>query len=122
LLTNSDIISLHAPFTTENAGIIDLEKLKKMKSTALLINTARGKLINETDLANALNSGIIAGAGLDVLSQEPPDRENPLLKAMNCIITPHQAWTSIEARKKLMQGLIDNVRSFLDGNIINRID
>lgn len=121
LLANSDILSLHAPLTSENAGIIDLSKLKKMKPSALLINTARGKLVNESDLAYALNNEIIAGAGLDVLSQEPPDHNNPLLKAVNCIITPHQAWTSIEARKKLMQGLIDNVRTFLDGNIINQV-
>jgi glycerate dehydrogenase len=122
LITESDILSIHAPLTRENSGILDLNQFRKMKSSALLINTARGKLINESDLAEALNSGIIAGAGLDVLSQEPPDQNNPLLKAKNCIITPHQAWTSIEARRKLMQGLIDNVESFLRENIINRVD
>lgn len=122
LIAESDILSLHAPLTNENTGILDLSQFRKMKSSALLINTARGKLIIESDLAEALNKGIIAGAGLDVLSQEPPDQNNPLLKANNCIITPHQAWTSIEARRKLMQGLTDNVKSFLEENIINRVD
>lgn len=122
LIAESDILSLHAPLTNENTGILDLNQFRKMKSSALLINTARGKLIIESDLAEALNKGIIAGAGLDVLSQEPPDQNNPLLKANNCLITPHQAWTSIEARRKLMQGLIDNIKSFLEENIINRVD
>lgn len=122
LIAESDILSLHAPLTNENTGILDLNQFRKMKSSALLINTARGKLIIESDLAEALNKGIIAGAGLDVLSQEPPDQNNPLLKANNCIITPHQAWTSIEARRKLMNGLIDNIKSFLEENIINRVD
>lgn len=122
LIAESDILSLHAPLTNENTGILDLSQFRKMKSSALLINTARGKLIIESDLAEALNKGIIAGAGLDVLSQEPPDQNNPLLKVNNCIITPHQAWTSIEARRKLMQGLIDNVKSFLEENIINLVD
>lgn len=121
LLGKSDILSLHAPLTSENTGLMDLGKFKKMKSSALFINTARGKLINEEDLAFALNNGIISGAGLDVLSQEPPEQNNPLLKAKNCIITPHQAWTSIEARRKLMQGLIDNVHSFINGKIINSV-
>lgn len=122
LIAESDILSLHAPLTNENTGILDLNQFRKMKSSALLINTARGKLIIESDLAVSLNKGIIAGAGLDVLSQEPPDQNNPLLKANNCLITPHQAWTSIEARRKLMNGLIDNIKSFLEKNIINRVD
>lgn len=122
LLAESDVLSLHAPLTSENIRILDSTQFRKMKSSALLINTARGKLIDESDLAEALENGIIAGAGLDVLSQEPPVQNNPLLKAKNCLITPHQAWTSIEARRKLMQGLIDNVKSYLEGNIINRVD
>jgi glycerate dehydrogenase len=122
LLENSDVLSLHAPLSSENVAIFDLNQFRKMKSSALFINTARGKLIQEPDLTFALENGIIAGAGLDVLSMEPPDHDNPLLKARNCIITPHQAWTSIEARQKLMQGLIDNIKSFIDDKIINRVD
>lgn len=121
LLKNSDILSLHAPLTRENVEIINKKNLKKMKPNALLINTARGKMINEADLASALNSEIIAGAGLDVLSKEPPDHNFPLLQTKNCIITPHQAWTSFEARRKLMQGLIDNIESCINENVINRV-
>ena len=121
LLEKSDIISLHAPLTSENHGLIDIENLKKMKPSAILINTARGKMINEKDLFYALEKGIISGAGLDVLSKEPPDHDNPLLKAKNCIITPHQAWTSIEARKKLLAGIVDNLQGYLDGELINLV-
>jgi glycerate dehydrogenase len=121
LLRESDILTLHAPLTSENLGLINMRNLKKMKSSALLINTARGKMINEKDLCEALENGIIAGAGLDVLSNEPPDHRNPLLKAKNCIITPHQAWTSIEARKKLLAGIVDNLQGYIDGELINLV-
>jgi glycerate dehydrogenase len=122
LISNSDILSLHAPQTGENTGFINAEKLLKMKKSALLINTARGKIVNEQALADALNNGIIAGAGLDVLSSEPPDKNNPLLTAKNCIITPHQAWASFESRKRLLDGVIHNIESFLEGNPVNIIN
>jgi glycerate dehydrogenase len=92
-----------------------------MKPTALLINTARGGLIHEQDLADALNKGVIAGAGLDVLSQEPPLATNPLLSAKNCFITPHQAWASFEARQRLMDLAVENVKAFLAGKPINEV-
>jgi glycerate dehydrogenase len=93
--------------------------LNKMKPTACLINTSRGGLIDEQDLANALNSGKIAGAGLDVLSTEPPSPENPLLKAKNCYITPHIAWATFEARTRLMKTLVENIRAFMDNKPVN---
>ncbi len=93
-----------------------------MKKTAYLINTARGALINETDLAHALNNGTIAGAGLDVLSVEPPSAENPLLSAKNCIITPHQAWATVEARTRLLEIVAENIRLFWAGNPQNVVN
>lgn len=118
----SDVVSLHCPFIEENAGFVNGQLLAQMKPTALLINTARGQLIDETDLANALHAGIIAGAGLDVLSIEPPLAENPLLGAPNCIITPHNAWISREARQRIMDITASNIGAFLTGsqrNIVN---
>lgn len=118
----SDVISLHAPQNKNTEGIVNADFLKGMKSNAILINTARGGLLVEDDLANALNEGIIAGAGLDVLSQEPPLKSNPLLEAKNCLITPHMAWASVQARKRLMDILIENTRCFLMGeaqNVVN---
>ncbi len=122
LISKSDILSLHAPLTGENTGFINAEKLSKMKKHALLINTARGKIINEQDLADALNNEIIAGAGLDVLSSEPPEKDNPLLSAKNCIITPHQAWASFEARERLLEGVIRNIESFIEGKPVNVVN
>ncbi len=122
LLTMSDILSLHAPLTDDNSQIFDKYAFKKMKKSSILINTARGKLINEKELADALNRGEIAGAALDVLSNEPPKDNNPLLTAKNCIITPHQSWTSIEARNLLMQGVVENIESFINGNPINVVN
>lgn len=122
LLQTSDFVSLHSPLTIENQAFMDKKRLEMMKPTAYLINTARGGLINEQDLADALNEGRIAGAGLDVLSVEPPPKENPLLTARNCIITPHQAWGSVEARKALVKGVAENIRMFLNGtpqNVVN---
>ena len=92
-----------------------------MKSSAFLINTGRGPLIHEADLADALNRGIIAGAGLDVLGKEPPHPHNPLLTARNCFITPHMAWATLEARNRLMGIAVENLRSFLEGNPRNVI-
>lgn len=115
LFRTSDVVSLHCPLTSENKGFINRELLKLMKPTAFLINTARGPLINEEDLAQGLKQGWLAGAALDVLSVEPPTAANPLLQAPNCIITPHNAWMSREARKRIMEVTERNIRSFLNG-------
>lgn len=117
----SDFISLHCPLTEDNKEMINKETLSKMKKSAFLINTSRGGLVNEEDLASALNNGTIAGAGLDVVSKEPISPDNPLLKAKNCIITPHISWAPIESRKRLLDMAIDNLDSFLKGNPINEI-
>lgn len=122
LLKLSDIVTLHCPLTTETRGIINSKRISLMKSSALLINTARGLLIVEEDLANALNEEKIAGAALDVLSVEPPPGDNPLLSVKNCIITPHVAWASYAARKRLMDIAVDNVRSYLEGKPVNVVN
>ncbi len=122
ILIESDILTLHCPLTSETEGMINKYALEKMKNTAFLINTARGPLIVEKDLAESLNKGQIAGAGLDVLSVEPPESDNPLLKAKNCNITPHIAWATKSARARLMDIAVDNLKAFLDGtpkNIVN---
>ncbi len=121
LFKQSDVISLHCPLTAENEGMINSERLGKMKKTALLINTSRGPLVNEKDLASALNTGQIAGAGLDVLSSEPPKIDNPLLNTKNCFITPHIAWATRSARKRLMGVSVENVKAFLGGEPTNVI-
>jgi glycerate dehydrogenase len=121
LLLESDVISLHCPLSDETKELMNIRTLSLMKPTAFLINTARGGLINEQDLADALNKNVIAGAGLDVLTQEPPSANNPLLTAKNCYITPHQAWASFEARQRLMNLTIENVRAFLAGKPINEV-
>lgn len=119
LLATSDFISINCPLTEENKGFINTATIEKMKSNAFLINTGRGPLINEQDLADALNAGKIAGAGLDVLSGEPAAKDNPLPKAKNCFITPHIAWATLEARQRLMKIAGDNLQAFLDGKPIN---
>lgn len=122
VIKESDVISLHCPLTEETEGMVDIEFLRKMKKSAFLINTSRGPVIVEKDLAEALNEGIIAGAGLDVLSQEPADESNPLLKCEKCIITPHIAWASLESRTRLMNIFQGNVKAFLEGapeNVVN---
>ena len=111
----SDVISLHCPQTPETAGLVNAKRLATMKPTAYLINTARGGVIVEQDLAVALNSGQIAGAGLDVLSTEPPSANNPLLEAKNCLITPHIAWATQAARERLIAATAENVASFIAG-------
>ncbi|NOU67922.1 D-2-hydroxyacid dehydrogenase [Paenibacillus sp. LMG 31461] len=121
LFTEADVISLHCPLTPQTDGLIRREWLQYMKRTALLINTSRGGLIQEADLADALNEGLIAGAALDVLAVEPPKSDNPLLQARNCIITPHIAWATREARARLIETAVDNVRSFLNGNVRNDV-
>jgi len=119
----ADIISLHCPLAPETEGMISAETLAMMKSTAILINTARGPLINEQDLADALSDGTISAAGLDVLSTEPPAKDNPLVcyRGDNLMITPHTAWSAIEARQRLLAGLVENIDSFLAGTPSNLI-
>ncbi len=119
LLRESDVVSLHAPLFPETRGLIHAGTLGSMKPTAFLINTSRGPLVVDRDLADALNRGVIAGAGLDVLSIEPPGPENPLLAARNCLITPHMAWATREARARLMDLAVENVAAFLAGQPVN---
>ena len=122
VFANADVVTLHCPLTSENQGFVNKKLLSIMKPSAILINTARGQLINESDLANALNNGTLAGAGLDVLSQEPPPADHPLIGIANCIITPHNAWLSFEARQRIMRTTLENVRLALDGkpqNVVN---
>lgn len=121
LFSNSDVVSLHCALNNETRGLVNLELLKKMKSTALIINTSRGAVINEGDLAYALNNGIIAGAGLDVMTKEPPEENNPLLTAANCVITPHIAWASSDARKRLIDIVADNLQHYLSHAPQNRV-
>ena len=122
LFRESDILSLHAPQTPETLHIINRENLRKMKKSAILINTARGGLVDSNALAEALNSNLIAGAGIDVLEQEPPPAEHPLLHAQNCIVTPHVGWATFQARKRLIKVLCGNVRAFLAGNPVNVVN
>jgi len=119
LLAASDIVSLHCPLTDATRGIINADMLALMKPSALLINTSRGPLIVEADLAAALRRGEIAGAALDVLSEEPPSADNPLLTAPRCLITPHQAWATVAARKRLLAMATENLRAFLRGTPVN---
>jgi len=122
LFRHSDAVTLHCPLTADNRELIDAARLALMKPTAYLVNTARGGLVNDADLAQALNEGRLAGAGLDVLSVEPPLRDNPLLTAKNCLVTPHIAWATRAARSRLIRTTVDNVRAFLAGqpsNVVN---
>jgi len=122
LLEQADVVSIHCPLFPETKGLINKENLQRMKPTAFLLNTSRGPIIVEEDLAEALNNGVIAGAGIDVLSVEPPSKDNPLLSAKNCIITPHIAWATKEARGRLMEITIQNLQAYLDGkpaNVVN---
>ncbi len=119
LLSKSDFVSLHCPLTEKTEGMVNAEFLSKMKPTAMLINTSRGQVVNESDLAYALKNGIIAAAGLDVLSSEPPKADNPLFGLKNCHITPHIAWAGYETRLRLMEICKENMRAFANGNPIN---
>lgn len=122
LYANADVISLHCPLFDNNRGMIDKAAIGRMKPGVLILNTSRGPLINEADLAEALKSGHVAGAALDVLSSEPPSPSNPLLSAPNCIVTPHIAWATKEARTRLMNIATDNLSAFLKGaaqNVVN---
>jgi glycerate dehydrogenase len=118
LLAQSDVVSLHCPLTNDNKGMINKARIALMKSNALVVNTSRGALINETDLAEALNDNRIAGAALDVLAKEPP-RDNCLLKARHCFVTPHISWATRSARSRLMNTTIENISAYLDGQPIN---
>lgn len=122
LFRESDVVSLHCPLTAETKHLINAQRLSWMKPSAFLLNTSRGQLVDENALAAALNSGKLAGVGLDVLSTEPPPATNPLLTAKNCIVTPHLAWATKAARSRLMRAAVENVRAFLHGkpqNIVN---
>jgi glycerate dehydrogenase len=115
----SDVLSLHCPLTPETKHLVNAERLGWMKRDSFLINTGRGPLVDESALAEALNSGRIAGAGLDVLSIEPPPADNPLFRAKNCILTPHIGWATSAARARLMQAAVENLRAFLNGKPLN---
>ena len=115
IFAKSDAISLHIPLTPENKGFVNARLLSQMKKDAYLINTARGPLLNDADLAAALHAGTLAGAALDVATVEPINPDNPLLTAPNCIITPHYAWATLAARKRLMQTTTQNLQAFLSG-------
>lgn len=121
LFRQSDIVSLHCPLTPQTENLVNRERLKLMKPSAFLINTSRGPLVDERALVEALDSGLIAGAGLDVLGQEPPAKDNSLFAARNCYITPHIAWATASARKRLMRIVVENVKAFLGGSPQNVI-
>jgi glycerate dehydrogenase len=122
LLAQSDVVSLHCPLSSETRGLINAERLARMKPTAYLINTARGGLIDEAALAAALHDGRLAGAGLDVLSSEPPPRDNPLLTAPRCIVTPHLSWASQQTRDRLITIVADNIAALLNGQLQNVVN
>jgi glycerate dehydrogenase len=122
LFAQSDVISLHCPLNEDNKGFVNRKLLSTMKPTAFLINTSRGQLINEEDLADALQRNMLAAAALDVLSTEPPAHTNPLINLQNCIITPHNAWISFEARKRLMETTLDNILAALSGRPVNVVN
>jgi glycerate dehydrogenase len=123
IFCTSDVVSLHCPLTDSTRYMVNADRLARMKPTAFLINTGRGPLVDERALAVALNAGRIAGAGLDVLAVEPPPTDHPLLRAKNCHITPHIAWATKAARKRLLHEAAENIRAFLAGgarNVVNR--
>jgi glycerate dehydrogenase len=122
LFRQSDVVSLHCPLTPQTNRLVNATRLALMRPTAFLLNTSRGPLVDEAALAEALNAGRLAGAGLDVLSAEPPSEDNPLLRAKHCLITPHIAWATRAARARLLKTAVDNVRAFLEGqprNVVN---
>ena len=122
LAENADIITFHCPLTKETEKIVNADFLSKCKKTAFIINTSRGPVVDENALADALNSGKIAGAGVDVLSTEPPAKDNPLLTAKNCFITPHIAWAAFETRERLMGIFKSNIEAFVSGKPINVVN
>jgi glycerate dehydrogenase len=122
LFRRSEVVSLHCPLTEQTARLVRRERLETMKTGAFLVNTARGGLVDENDLARALESGLLGGAALDVLSVEPPPADHPLLRAPRCIVTPHQAWTTLAARKRLLEATVKNVASILAGAPVNVVN
>ncbi len=122
LIATSDVVSLHCPLFPETKGLINADRLRRMKPSAFLLNTSRGPLVVERDLADALNAGLIAGAGIDVVPQEPPVAGSPLFSAKNCIVTPHMAWATLEARGRLMDIAVNNVKAFLAGAPVNLVN
>lgn len=122
IFENADVLSLHCPLTPDTAGLVNAARLAKMKPSAILINTSRGPVVDEQALANALNNRTIYAAGLDVLAQEPPAHDCPLLAATNCFITPHIAWASTEARQRLLKIALENARAFINGNPQNIVN
>ena len=122
LLKESDVVICHMPLTADNAGIINKNTISKMKDGVIIINNSRGQLVVEDDLATALNSGKVKAAGVDVVSTEPIKGDNPLLKAKNCIITPHMSWGSKESRQRIMDCSVKNVQAFLAGKPINVVN
>ena len=122
LFAQSDVIFLHCPLFPETEGMINKENIAKMKDGVILINNSRGQLVVEQDLADALNSGKVYAAGLDVVSTEPIKGDNPLLKAKNCIITPHISWAAQASRQRIMDITVDNIKAFLAGNTVNRVN
>lgn len=122
LLQQSDVISLHCPLTAENTGMINRQTISQMKNGVILLNTARGGLLVEQDVADALDAGKIGAAGVDVVSYEPIQENNPLLSAPNCIITPHMAWAPIESRKRILDCTAQSIRGFLEGKPVNMVN
>ncbi|MFP4355563.1 MAG: D-2-hydroxyacid dehydrogenase [Phycisphaerae bacterium] len=122
LLRQADVVSLHCPQTEQTAGMINAERIQLMKPSAILLNLGRGGLIDEQAVADALNQGRLAGAGVDVLSTEPPAADNPMLSAKNCVITPHVAWATTAARKRLLDTVTANIKAFQDGSPINVVN
>ncbi len=122
LAERSDFITFHCPLTPETNGICSIDFLKKCKPTTMIINTARGPVVNEADLRYALDNGIISAAGVDVVSEEPMKEDNPLLGAKNCMITPHVAWSPVETRIRLMKTVAENLEAFINGKPINTVN
>ena len=122
VFAESDVISLHCPLTPETQGLVNSDRLRRMKESGILINTSRGPVVDEAALADALNTGEIAGAAVDVLSVEPPPEDNPLLGARNCIITPHIAWATLAARNRLMDTVVGNVKAWMEGRPVNVVN
>jgi glycerate dehydrogenase len=122
LMSAADVVTLHCPLLPQTRGMINAASLSKMKLGSFLINTSRGPLVIEQDLADALDRGRLAGAAVDVLSSEPPSLDNPLLHAKNCIVTPHIAWATKEARMRLIEAVVANLRAFLEGRPVNVVD
>jgi glycerate dehydrogenase len=122
LLETSDVVSIHCPLSPETKGLINADNLRLMKESAILLNTSRGPIIVDEDLADALNKGVIAGAGLDVLPVEPPPGSNPLFSAKNCLITPHIAWATKEARTRLMDMAVGNLVAYIAGKPVNVVN